>query len=78
MGKKGYSWSLRLTRKITIDNSANEVMDVNIYSLEGRLVYSKNNVAKKEELNISKLIKGLYEIRIKVGDNTVSRKLVIE
>ena len=64
--------------KITIDNSANEVMDVNIYSLEGRLVYSKNNVAKKEELNISKLIKGLYEIRIKVGDNTVSRKLVIE
>jgi PKD repeat protein len=64
--------------KITVDNTSNELMDVSIYSLEGRLVYSKNNVTKKEELNITKLVKGLYEIRIKTGDKTFSRKLVIE
>ncbi|MEI8137634.1 MAG: T9SS type A sorting domain-containing protein, partial [Bacteroidota bacterium] len=64
--------------KITVDNTSNALMDVAIYSLEGRLVYSKNNVAKKEELNISKLVKGLYEIKIKTGEKTVNKKLVIE
>jgi hypothetical protein len=53
-------------------------MEVLIYNLEGRLVFSKNIVAKNEELNISKLVKGLYTIEIKAGEKTSNRKLVIE
>jgi len=71
-------WPNPSTGKIKIDNATNELMEVNIYGLEGRLVYSKNNVSKNEELNISKLNKGFYEIKIKAGDKTANRKLVIE
>ncbi len=71
-------WPNPSTGKIKIDNATNELMEVTIYSLEGRLVYSKNNVSKNEELNITKLNKGLYEIKIKAGEKTVNRKLVIE
>jgi PKD repeat protein len=71
-------WPNPSTGKIKIDNSINTPMEVLIYSLEGRLVFSKNNVAKNEELNISKLVKGLYTIEIKAGEKTSNRKLVIE
>jgi PKD repeat protein len=71
-------WPNPSTGKIKIDNTTNELMEINIYNLEGRLVYSKNNVSKNEELNIVRLHKGLYEIKIKAGDKTVNRKLVIE
>lgn len=71
-------WPNPSTGKIKIDNVTNELMEVTIYSLEGRLVYSKNNVTKNEELNITKLNKGLYEIKIKAGDKTANRKLAIE
>ena len=71
-------WPNPSNGKIKIDNSSNAPMEVLIYSLEGRLVFSKNNVAKNEELNISKLVKGLYTIEIKAGDKTSNRKLVIE
>ena len=54
------------------------ITEVLIYNLEGRLVFSKNIVAKNEELNISKLVKGLYTIEIKAGEKTSNRKLVIE
>ncbi len=71
-------WPNPCNGKIKIDNSVNENMEVSIYSLEGRLVFYKNNATKTEELNLSKLNKGLYEIRIKAGDKTVNKKLVIE
>ncbi|MBA3682111.1 MAG: T9SS type A sorting domain-containing protein [Bacteroidetes bacterium] len=71
-------WPNPANGKIKIDNATNELMEVNIYSLEGRLVYSKNNVSKNEELNITKLNRGLYEIKIKAGEKTVNRKLIIE
>jgi len=71
-------WPNPSTGKIKIDNATSELMEVSIYSLEGRLVYSKNNISKNEELNISKLNKGLYEIKIKAGEKTVNRKLVID
>ncbi|MDP1803450.1 MAG: T9SS type A sorting domain-containing protein [Bacteroidota bacterium] len=71
-------WPNPSTGKIKVDNSTNELMEVSVYSLEGRLVYYRNNVAKNEDLNISKLNKGLYEIKIKAGDKIVNRKLIIE
>lgn len=71
-------WPNPSTGKIKIDNSINTPMEVLIYNLEGRLVFSKNIVAKNEELNISKLVKGLYTIEIKAGEKTSNRKLVIE
>lgn len=71
-------WPNPANGKIKIDYTANENMEVSIYSLEGRLVFYKNNVAKNEELNISKINKGLYDIRIKTGDKIVNQKLVVE
>ncbi|MBA2613251.1 MAG: T9SS type A sorting domain-containing protein [Bacteroidetes bacterium] len=71
-------WPNPSSGKIKIDNTLNEIMEVSIYSLEGRLVYYKNNVAKNEELNIAKINKGLYEIKIKAGEKTANRKLIIE
>jgi gingipain R len=71
-------WPNPSTGKIKIDNSINTPMEVLIYSLEGRLVFSKNIVGKNEELNISKLVKGLYTIEIKAVEKTSNRKLVIE
>ncbi len=71
-------WPNPSNGKIKIDNATNELMEVSIYSLEGKLIYSKNNVSKNEELNISKLSKGLYEIKIKAGEKTMNRKLVID
>jgi PKD repeat protein len=71
-------WPNPTTGKIKLDNTLNENMEVSIFNVEGRLVFYKNNVAKNEELNISKLNKGLYIIQIKVGDQGTKRKLVIE
>lgn len=71
-------WPNPSSGKIIIDNNTNELMDVSIYSLEGRRVYYKNKVAKGEELNINKLVSGLYTIEIKVGDKITNTKLVIE
>jgi rhodanese-related sulfurtransferase len=55
-----------------------EVEDISIISLTGKLVLAKNNVYEQEGIDISQLQSGIYIVRIKAGKQTVSKKLVIQ
>jgi hypothetical protein len=66
---------------ITIDfnNPLTNTVDLEILSIDGRVVYSAQVEAAKErlEVNCSKLSAAMYFVRFKSGPYTVSRKLII-
>lgn len=64
--------------KIKIDNLTNDLMEVSVYALDGRLIYYKKDVSKNEELNIMTVSTGLYLISIKSGNKIMNSKLIIE
>jgi rhodanese-related sulfurtransferase len=55
-----------------------EVEEISIMSLTGKLVLTKNNVYEQEGIDISQFQSGIYIVRIKAGKQTVSKKLVIQ
>jgi hypothetical protein len=67
---------------ITIDiNLPLENAEINIYDVAGRIVWQKKNVNEKDKHNvdISKLIKGIYFVKVMSGNNEVyNNKLLIE
>jgi rhodanese-related sulfurtransferase len=52
--------------------------EISIMSLTGKLVLTKNNVYANDGIDISQLQNGIYVVRIKSGQQTVSKKLVIQ
>lgn len=65
------------TDKIYISNLNKENTLVKIYDIKGRLVL-ENKISNKEYLNISKLSKGIYQIKFEGSDWNEMRKLIKE
>jgi hypothetical protein len=63
--------------KIYISNLKEDNTLVKIHDIKGRLVL-ENKVSNKEYLNISKLSKGIYQIKFKGSDWNETRKLIKE
>ena len=63
--------------KIYISNLKEENTLVKIYDINGRLVL-ENKVSNKEYLNISKLSKGMYQIKFEGSNLNETRKLIKE
>ena len=63
--------------KIYISNLKEDNITVKVYDIKGRLVLEKK-VSNKEYLNISKLAKGVYQIKFEGSDWREVRKLIKE
>lgn len=61
--------------KIFITSQKNAKKEIQIYDVLGKNVLSTLLLGK--ELNISKLAPGIYILKIKEGDNSATRKLVV-
>lgn len=61
--------------KIYITTKENLTKDIQIYDVLGKKVLSTSLFGK--ELNISKLTAGIYILKIKEGNNSATRKLVV-
>ena len=61
--------------KIYITTHENLTKDIQIYDVLGKKVLSTSLFGK--ELNISKLTAGIYILKIKEGNNSATRKLVV-
>jgi len=62
--------------KIYISSKSMQNKDVAIYDVLGKKVQQSTMTSK--ELNVSSLSPGVYIIKIKEGDATVTRKLIIK
>lgn len=58
---------------ITVENTKNNT-PYNIYDLNGKLV--KSGVISNSTINVKSLSKGMYNLELKVGEQTVSKKVV--
>jgi hypothetical protein len=65
------------TDKIYISNLKEDNTLIKIYDINGRLVL-ENKISNKEYLNISKLSKGIYQIKFEGSDWNEMRKLIKE
>ncbi len=63
--------------KLFMSSNSNITKQLKIYSLLGKLVYSKN-VNAKETIDITKLNAGMYMVKIKEDDKISTRKLIIK
>jgi len=63
--------------KIYISNLKEDNISVKVYDIKGRLVL-ENKVSNKKYLNISKLSKGVYQIKFEGKDWNETRKLIKE
>ncbi|MBO3099122.1 T9SS type A sorting domain-containing protein [Gelidibacter pelagius] len=61
--------------KIYITTKENLSKDIEIYDVLGKKILSTSLFGK--ELNISKLVAGIYILKIKEGGNSATRKLVV-
>ncbi|MFK8061315.1 MAG: T9SS type A sorting domain-containing protein, partial [Polaribacter sp.] len=64
--------------KLNISTNSSDIKEVTIFNVIGKQVFSTSFSGLKSEINISKLNKGLYILKVKEGDNLVAKKLVIE
>lgn len=61
--------------KIYVTTQQNLTKDIQVYDVLGKNVLSASLFGK--ELNISKLTPGIYILKIKEGNNSATRKLVV-
>ena len=63
--------------KIYISNLKEDNISMKVHDIKGRLVF-ENKISNKEYLNISKLSKGIYQIKFEASDWSETRKLIKE
>ncbi|MCB0480949.1 MAG: T9SS type A sorting domain-containing protein [Flavobacteriales bacterium] len=67
---------------LQITSSSKGFVDINILSVDGKLVfkqgYAYSEGSEKIDLPIQNLDKGIYFVTLKMGNNTTSKKLVIQ
>lgn len=59
-------------------NSPSSIDLVQILNLEGKVVYEKQNVQGNQQLDISKLSKGMYAVKLVSGKEQVTQKLIVD
>lgn len=68
---------------ITLNDSSHEIGKVEVYNIQGELVIEKlllpyNSKELSNQLDISNLSKGLYNVRVITGDFTETQKIIVE
>jgi len=64
--------------EFTVSNSS-EIINVNITDVQGKIVYSMNNVnLNKMDVNISDLEKGMYMINVETVDGTITESVIVQ
>jgi hypothetical protein len=57
--------------------SNEEISQINIYSMQGNIVYAEQLNSKESSISISELNKGLYIVQIKLlNGKTVNKKII--
>ena len=64
------------TENITIENTSQLLDEINVYNSMGQLISSVRPTDSKTTFNLSQ--KGVYILKIKRGENTLVRKVVIQ
>ena len=59
-------------------NTSSEASRIDVYSVLGKLVYSKTNKTNKNEHAINIKESGLYYISVYVGKEIISKKITIQ
>lgn len=73
----GFSISPNPTRGV-IKIQASENVDVTVFSLQGVKVFDKLNVLPNTDVDLSNLIKGAYLVKLKTGQNELTKTIVIK
>lgn len=61
--------------KISIDKKINKLLELNIYDVNGRLIFVKN-ISSDFIISTSEWCKGIYFIHLKLGDYTLTKKII--
>jgi hypothetical protein len=61
-----------------IQNDRNENMDVFIYNLEGKRIANYFGLKNADSIDMKEFGKGLYFVRINIGEEVLTKKLVLE
>lgn len=64
--------------KIYITSKNSSAKEISIYDVLGKLVLQTNLNVNSKEVNIGALNSGVYIIKIKEGDATATRKLIVK
>lgn len=66
------------TNTITLNSENFEIVELNIYSITGKLVFSKSNCEPNKQIGIGYLSPGVKIVEIKTGKGTDQQKLIIQ
>ncbi len=58
--------------------STSENLSVRIFDVLGKVVAKKELTPSRNEVNVSNLTKGIYLVNLKSGNNSTTRKLIIQ
>ena len=61
-----------------MDNTSNNIININVYNMVGALVKSEQLNKSKQQFNVEDLSNGVYVIEIKNKESTESKKLIIQ
>jgi len=61
-----------------IQNDRNENMDVFIYTIEGKRIANYFSLKNEDSIDMKSFDKGLYFVRIKIGEEVLTKKLVLD
>jgi hypothetical protein len=61
-----------------IQSNRNENMDVFIYNVEGKRIAKYFSLKNEDSIDMKEFGKGMYFVRIKIGEGVLTKKLVLE
>ncbi len=60
-------------------NNRNLNYNIRVYNLTGEIIYQKNNLTSQElEINLNNKPKGLYVIKVEIGNKFIANKILLE
>ncbi|MFA8435840.1 MAG: T9SS type A sorting domain-containing protein [Marinifilaceae bacterium] len=63
-------------RDLTIELEGNEKCMIRIYDMRGKLVLQKESNSKQEQFNLSGFSAGMYLLKLQIGEETITRKIL--
>lgn len=62
---------------VTINSNSNNLFDVNVYNILGKLIYTKNDNNKSTTIDLSSINKGIYIVSILIDNKRISKRIII-